>query len=579
MIATVGILLGANVLAVGPAFAGGHSGNNGTIKIHEQGTPSGTESNDPKVCVFNVEGFSFDAGQTGYLVFDVQGGDKPTGTSAGPYAWGPTNSDGFYASEYFNLAPGHYKATLYGKYGDGGINYKDVKAKSKVFKVVCSQTVPVPAKPAQNDPCGPNNATWVVPQDTDKVDWTLRSDGHVIAATKAGYKFDDGTTSHDYGVAVDSGTPCPGNPPVAIPTQDTTDPCNGPGVTNNVAWSGPLPADTAEIDWSQSNNGATRTATLKGDRKWSDGTTASKVFNLPADSGVKCDNGNPPCITKPATYTVSGTMIMVTGAKPGTWLALYEANDPMNQTLLQSVLVGQDCTATVVLPPKQCESQQLQWDHVSVQPAQTLTVDHGGDGIADVDGFIAGALFTVPGDESLCEVTTYAPPRVKSHDECEPQHGTNDTFTVPSSANFTYVKNGTPMDAGTYKARVTRYVIKAVPNDGVSVTEGAKTRWVLKFSKNACFVPKDVRGAVKMVDKCRTSGDMYAVKPSRGIVYFADGQRVRENVWLKTHGDRKIIVRARPASDQFNLIGKVRWVLRFDNRPCGTPSQPPDTGI
>ncbi len=111
-------------------------GNNATLKIHEQGTPSGTEDNDPKVCVFNVEGFGFDAGQTGYLRFSVQGGDGPHGTPAGPYSFGPTDDTGYYATQYFNLDPGHYKATLYGKQLPNG-TLIDVKAKSKVFKVTC----------------------------------------------------------------------------------------------------------------------------------------------------------------------------------------------------------------------------------------------------------------------------------------------------------------------------------------------------------------------------------------------------------------------------------------------------------
>jgi len=111
-------------------------GNNGTLKIHEQGTPSGTENNDPKVCVFNVEAFNLDSGQTGYLSFDVQGGDGPTGTPAGPYAFGPADANGYFASQYFNLDPGHYKATLYGKQLPSG-ELTDVKAKSKVFKVTC----------------------------------------------------------------------------------------------------------------------------------------------------------------------------------------------------------------------------------------------------------------------------------------------------------------------------------------------------------------------------------------------------------------------------------------------------------
>jgi hypothetical protein len=116
------------VVATGAALAG----NNGTLKIHELGTPSGTPNNDPKVCTFNVEAFGLDAGQTGYLMFDVQGGDAPQGVNAGPFAFGPADANGYYASEYFSPPAGHYKATLYGK-----ADLTDVKAKSKVFKVTC----------------------------------------------------------------------------------------------------------------------------------------------------------------------------------------------------------------------------------------------------------------------------------------------------------------------------------------------------------------------------------------------------------------------------------------------------------
>ncbi len=115
-------LVGANA-----AFAG----NNGTLKIHEQGTPDATPNNDPQVCVFNIEGFGLDPYQTGYLVFDVQGGDAPQGVSQGPFTE-TADATGYLASEYFFLADGHYKATLYGK-----ADLTDVKAKSKVFKVSC----------------------------------------------------------------------------------------------------------------------------------------------------------------------------------------------------------------------------------------------------------------------------------------------------------------------------------------------------------------------------------------------------------------------------------------------------------
>lgn len=128
------VMMSIGVVDTATASGGG---NNGTIKIHEQGTPAGTESNDPKVCVFNIEGSGFDSGQTGHLMFNIQGGDQPVGEDAGPYAWGPADQNGRFDSQYFNLKPGHYKATLYGKMLPGG-QLDDVKAKSKVFKVECA---------------------------------------------------------------------------------------------------------------------------------------------------------------------------------------------------------------------------------------------------------------------------------------------------------------------------------------------------------------------------------------------------------------------------------------------------------
>ena len=83
------------LIATGAALAG----NNGTLKIHEQGTPDGTPNNDQKVCTFNVEAFGLDAGQTGYLMFDVQGGDTTQGVSAGPFAFGPADATGSAASQ------------------------------------------------------------------------------------------------------------------------------------------------------------------------------------------------------------------------------------------------------------------------------------------------------------------------------------------------------------------------------------------------------------------------------------------------------------------------------------------------
>ncbi|VXB44829.1 Ig domain-containing protein [Plantibacter sp. T3] len=65
--------------------------------------------------------------------------------------------------------------------------------------------VPDPATPGVDNPAGPDNASWIVPADTDLITWTLR-DGHLIATTVPGAVFADGTDTIDYGVAVDPDT-------------------------------------------------------------------------------------------------------------------------------------------------------------------------------------------------------------------------------------------------------------------------------------------------------------------------------------------------------------------------------------
>jgi len=145
----------------------GPPGNNGTLKVHEKGTPSGTESNDPKVCVFNFEGFDLDANQTGNITVEGHGA-----TPSGEYLVVElsTNAGGDGETAYINdggsltLANGHYKATLDNKFGtDPGD-----KAKSKVFKVTCDEpgNPENPEEPEEPEtPVTPGNP--VTPSDID----------------------------------------------------------------------------------------------------------------------------------------------------------------------------------------------------------------------------------------------------------------------------------------------------------------------------------------------------------------------------------------------------------------------------
>ena len=146
------------------------TGNNGTLKVHEIGTPSGTESNDPKVCAFNFEGFSFDENQEGYIEVDTQpGGVSSLSPSYLPF--GPTNGSGYAVTSDINnggtytLPNGHYKATLYGK-DTGNPTLPDLtneKAKSKVFKVDCTSPEEVtPTAPTYIEECGTESDSYTI---------------------------------------------------------------------------------------------------------------------------------------------------------------------------------------------------------------------------------------------------------------------------------------------------------------------------------------------------------------------------------------------------------------------------------
>jgi len=91
------------VLALAAAAPVG-AGNNGTLKIHELGTPTGTEDNDPKVCQFDVEGFNLDPGQVGELLITPHGEGATGGEVSADF--GPADADGYARSDPFVIQPG-----------------------------------------------------------------------------------------------------------------------------------------------------------------------------------------------------------------------------------------------------------------------------------------------------------------------------------------------------------------------------------------------------------------------------------------------------------------------------------------
>lgn len=148
----ISLAMVATILLAAPTAATQRvPGNNGTLKVHEQGTPSQFINNDPKVCNFNFEGYNFDLDQDGLVVITTQGGGNDRSEVKRVYMPAATAADthGTYTeTEYLTLPNGHYKTTVYGKDKHGAYNI-DLKAKSKVFKVDCKQAATAtPAPPA-----------------------------------------------------------------------------------------------------------------------------------------------------------------------------------------------------------------------------------------------------------------------------------------------------------------------------------------------------------------------------------------------------------------------------------------------
>lgn len=85
--------------------------------------------------------------------------------------------------------------------------------------------IEVPAPPAATDPCGPNNASYPQPADTEQVQYSIDAQGNLHVTPKQGFAF-AGDQDYVYPAPADSNVACP-NPPVDPPV-DPTDPVDPP---------------------------------------------------------------------------------------------------------------------------------------------------------------------------------------------------------------------------------------------------------------------------------------------------------------------------------------------------------------
>lgn len=128
--------LGASGLFFGaPAFAAptpSAPGDNGNVKVHRSTTDPMDRRNEPKVCLFYLVGFNFDADQDlEYRIVEGPPFKSPAVLTGGINIDG----QGYGKTGNLSLPDGHYKlfVTFAGENG---------KAKQKVFKVACPAALP-----------------------------------------------------------------------------------------------------------------------------------------------------------------------------------------------------------------------------------------------------------------------------------------------------------------------------------------------------------------------------------------------------------------------------------------------------
>jgi hypothetical protein len=143
-ICTVGVALVASSLSLASGAQAAPKGDNGTVKIHNSATVVTDPRDEPHVCVFYLDAFGFDPGQS--VSWQIKSwpptGDR-TVVDQGTLTLGSTG-DGRTSDQ--SLPNGHYKLfwTFTGEHG---------AAKQKVFWVSCPSSTPTSSSATPTPTC------------------------------------------------------------------------------------------------------------------------------------------------------------------------------------------------------------------------------------------------------------------------------------------------------------------------------------------------------------------------------------------------------------------------------------------
>jgi len=331
-----GILL-VSLGLVAMAAPSNAEGNNGTVKIDgwtlDHGNGSGAPNgNEPHVdCDFDIEWYNFDAGVTSTVTFEMQ---APT-ASVGLSGTAPSsvllddddatgaNAAGLDAVQHYTLAFDgaahpqhgyHVKLTVNTPTSNGA----DVK--HKVFWVEGCENepseIPLP-EPGVEDPCGTNNASWIVPGDTETLDWELADNGDLVVTILAEDTVFAGTgeTTHNYGPPEETNTDyCP-KEEVDLPAEpEVYDPCD-PG---NAEWV--VPEDTEVLDWELTENGDLVVSIIPGNTVFTGTKDTTHNFGQPEETNTEaCPSVQPEDLVR----EVAGVQASCKLGGVKTWVDVY----------------------------------------------------------------------------------------------------------------------------------------------------------------------------------------------------------------------------------------------------------------
>ncbi|QQS20036.1 hypothetical protein IPL85_01080 [Candidatus Saccharibacteria bacterium] len=384
--------------------------------------------------------------------------------------------------------------------------------------------VSVPAVPSTNDPCGPNNATWNKPADTNQLDWSLQN-GVLKVTGKAGYVFPGNQTTYTYGTAQDGNVACfiPVQPTTPVVKDDKCGLSNDTYTIPSVLGVKYLVNNNVVSAGTRSTNGATSVTitaqampgyVLNGQSSWTLTFTNLSCVKEVQVTPPKVQND--PCGDKDDTYTipaVEGVKFYINGhyVQPGTYDTYGDMNIKITAVAQPGYkIVGDDC-------------------------------------------------WTLHFSDDLCIISVHAKKPTVKHDPCGTKY---DSYYIPYVEGVKYYVNGHYVQPGvhfTHGATKLHITVKAA--QGYKIV--GDDHWTLCFDDDPCVIKVTPVTPTPPEVVCGAGNDEYTLPEVDGIDY--------EATW---EGDT-LVITATPQQG-FKFPREVQTSWRYVDEATYCPAVPAD---